>query len=291
MGHDFERVSELISLLPASFDDAELARAIAALSGSGAGSAAMIASAEELSRWSYRLAFPDATELSERLLWPSAPPEYHGMEDARFTRFTDDNGEVTYFATYTAFDRANISQQLLQTSDFQHFASAPLAGPAAVGKGLALFPRLIEGRFAALTRCDWETNGIAFSDDARHWNASTPIHLPLESWEVIQVGNCGPPIEIDEGWLVLTHGVGPLRTYSIGALLLDLDDPTRVLARTHIPVIAPQPGQLDGYVPNVVYSCGALKCDDTLVIPYGVADESIEIATLSIRSLVASMQD
>ena len=196
------------------------------------------------------------------------------MEDARFVRFVDD-GSTSYLATYTAFDGVDVSQQLLRTTDFLSFDSSSMSGPAAVGKGLALFPRRIGGRFAALSRHDRERNSVAFSESLDHWGRSTPVQVPREDWEMLQLGNCGSPIETAEGWLVLTHGVGPMRTYSIGALLLDLDDPTKVVATMAEPILTPGPDERDGYVPNVVYTCGALLHGDVLVIPYAMADSSI----------------
>ena len=169
------------------------------------------------------------------------------------------------------------------------FASSPVVGAAASGKGLAIFPRKVNGRFMALTRADRETNGIATSDDLRHWPTHQTLQVPQQSWEVVQLGNCGPPIETEEGWLVLTHGVGPMRTYTIGALLLDLDEPTHVLRRSREPLIVPGPGRQHGYVPNVVYSCGAVAHRDTIVVPYGVGDQRIAFATASLSGLIDSM--
>ena len=176
-------------------------------------------------------------------------------------------------------------------TDFETFHSSPIVGAAAANKGLALFPRQIDGRYVALSRCDEETNAIAFSDRIGRWDVAVPLQLPLESWEVIQLGNCGSPIETSQGWLVLTHGVGPMRTYSIGALLLDLDDPTQVVGRLPYPLLAPIPEERDGYVPNVVYSCGALVHAGTLVIPYGFADEAIGIATVPLADVLAALSD
>jgi predicted GH43/DUF377 family glycosyl hydrolase len=229
---------------------------------------------------SYRAGFPEDVELSRRILWPAVAAESHGMEDARFVRFVEEDGSVVYYATYTAYDGTAIHQQLLSTHDFAEFDISSLAGAAATNQGLALFPRRINGLFAALSRCDRETNSIAFSDDPRIWNETTTIQSPAQPWEAIQLGNCGPPIETPDGWLVLTHGVGPMRTYSIGAILLDLDDPTVVIGRLSEPLITPADDERDGYVPNVVYSCGGLLSGGTLVIPYGVSDTSTAIATL-----------
>jgi predicted GH43/DUF377 family glycosyl hydrolase len=238
----------------------------------------------------YSARFPEDTLLSERLLTPSTAAESHGMEDARFVRFVDADGEVTYYATYTAFDGIAISQQLLRTVDFERFDASPMIGPAAANKGLALFPRCIGGRYAALSRHDRETNAVAFSGSLLHWDEAVTIQIPERPWELIQLGNCGSPIETEQGWLVLTHGVGPMRTYSIGALLLDLDDPTTVIGSLDEPLLTPSEGQ-DGYVPNVVYSCGALLHADTLVLPYGVADTSIEIATFHWPDVLGAMNE
>jgi predicted GH43/DUF377 family glycosyl hydrolase len=230
---------------------------------------------------SYRIDFAQDVELSRRVLWPAITAESHGMEDARFVRFVDSGSDIAYYATYTAYDGNAIRQQLVTTEDFVTFDVSSLAGRVATNKGLALFPRRIDGRFAALSRFDRETNAIAFSDDPHLWEHATTLQIPRQSWEVIQLGNCGSPIETPDGWLVLTHGVGPMRTYRIGALLLDLEDPTRIIGQLRDPLLAPEPEEQDGYVPNVVYSCGALLHRDTLVIPYGIADTSTGIATVS----------
>jgi len=239
---------------------------------------------------SYHAHFPEDTHLSERVLWPATAAESHGMEDARFVRFVDADGSVSYLATYTAFDGIDVSQQLLRTTDFLSFDTSPMSGPAAVGKGLALFPRQISGRFAALSRHDRERNSVAFSDHLDHWGRSTPVQVPREAWEMLQLGNCGSPIETAEGWLVLTHGVGPMRTYSIGALLLDLEDPTHVRATMAEPLLTPTADEQDGYVPNVVYSCGALLHGDALVIPYAMADGAISVASVSCSELLSAMR-
>jgi predicted GH43/DUF377 family glycosyl hydrolase len=236
----------------------------------------------------YAVEFPDEMSLSERVLWPSMEAEQAGMEDARFVRFVDDDS-VTYYATYTAYSGSRISQQLLATTDFASFRSGPLVGKAAANKGMALFPRRINGRFAAMSRSDRETNTVALSDDPSVWPTASPCQQPKEAWETLQLGNCGPPMETDAGWLVLTHGVGPMRTYSIGAILLDLDDPTRVIGRLRRPLLRPVPDEQNGYVPNVVYSCGALIHADTLVIPYGIADGAIGIATAPLPELLTAI--
>ena len=237
----------------------------------------------------YAIEFSDRTTLSERVLWPSMGAEQAGMEDARFVRFIDDDGSITFYATYTAYSGSHISQQLLETTDFQSFRSAPIVGHAAANKGLALFPRRIGGRFAAMSRSDRESNTVAYSDHLSVWTRAFACQTPTRAWEVLQLGNCGSPIETDAGWLVLTHGVGPMRTYSIGAILLDLDDPTRIVGQLPQPLLSPAADEQDGYVPNVVYSCGALVHADTLVLPYGISDAAIGIATVPLSELLAAL--
>jgi predicted GH43/DUF377 family glycosyl hydrolase len=268
--------------------DARLDHLRANLSTRGHGERA-VALIRTIATRSYAVEFPSEVPVSERVLWPSMEAEQAGMEDARFVRFVDDDGSVTYYATYTAYSGSHISQQLLTTKDFQSFTSGPLVGKAAANKGLALFPRRIHGRYAAMSRSDRETNTVAFADHLAVWPSASPCQQPAEPWEALQLGNCGPPIETDAGWLVLTHGVGPMRTYSIGAILLDLDDPTQVLGRLRRPLLSPAHDEQNGYVPNVVYSCGALVHADTLVIPYGIADGAIGFATAPLPQLLATM--
>jgi predicted GH43/DUF377 family glycosyl hydrolase len=239
----------------------------------------------------YTVRFPMESALDERVLTPSCAAESNGLEDARFVRFVDDDGTATYYATYTAYDGSAIAQQLLATNDFLAFTSSPLLGAAADNKGLALFPRRIGGHFVALSRHDGETNAVAVTDDLGHWPSAVPLRVVDTSWSSVQVGNCGSPIELDQGWLVLTHGVGPMRTYSIGALLLDLDDPTIVIGQTLQPLIVPHTDERDGYVPNVVYSCGALRHDDTILVPFGIADSRIGFATFTVADVLATMSD
>lgn len=238
----------------------------------------------------YGVEFSGDTALSERVLWPATGAEAAGMEDARFVRFVDDGGAVTFYATYTAYSGSQISQQLLATTDFRSFTSVPMVGQAAANKGLALFPRRIRGRFAAMSRSDRESNTIAYSDHPAVWTSSMPCQQPRQPWEALQLGNCGSPIETEDGWLVLTHGVGPMRIYRIGAILLDLDDPTRILGRLTEPLLSAADDEVDGYVPNVVYSCGALVHADTLVLPFGVGDAAIRIATVSLPELLGALR-
>lgn len=291
LGDDHENAAFVIDAVPEQFDDAVLHERVDALSADTTtrrNTATTAVNLLQIASCSYHVEFPPTSELSERVLWPHSAAEQHGMEDARFVEITDGSGP-RYCATYTAFDGAHIAQHLLTTDDFLSFDVSPMAGAAARGKGLALFPRQIGGRFAALSRADRETNSIAFSDDLRCWDSSVAIQSPVQPWEILQLGNCGSPIETEWGWLVLTHGVGPLRTYSIGAMLLGLDDPQHVVAVGEHPFLCPGKERRNGYVPNVVYSCGAVALGDRLVLPYGVGDQTIAIASLSIAELVTSM--
>jgi predicted GH43/DUF377 family glycosyl hydrolase len=238
----------------------------------------------------YDLEFPADTRLSERVLWPTGPTERQGMEDARFVRFTDDEGAASYYATYTAFDGSTVAPQLLHTTDFRVFHTTQLSGPAAANKGMALFPRKVGGRYQALSRWDRENTSITSSPDGQTWGSPRTIQTPARSWELTQIGNCGSPIETEDGWLVLTHGVGPMRTYSIGAILLDLEHPEQVIAGLEDPLISPHGEERDGYVPNVVYSCGAMRHRDTLFIPYGTSDTAIAFATVAIPDLLGRMR-
>jgi predicted GH43/DUF377 family glycosyl hydrolase len=292
IGNAAEAVNYVLDTLGDRFTQADLDARIdnlrANLSTRGHGERA-VALIRTIAARSYAVEFSSGVGLSERVLWPSVEAEQAGMEDARFVRFVEEDGSVTYYATYTAYSGSHISQQLLTTTDFQSFTSGPLVGKAAANKGLALFPRRINGRYAAMSRSDRETNTVAFGDHLAIWTSASPCQRPVEAWEVLQLGNCGPPIETEAGWLVLTHGVGPMRTYNIGAILLDLDDPTRVLGRLRRPLLSPARGGQNGYVPNVVYSCGALVHADTLVIPYGINDGAIGFATAPLPRLLETI--
>ena len=235
----------------------------------------------------YRTSFPASIDISERVLFPSGPTESHGMEDARFVRFTGDDGAITYYATYTAFDGHQILPQLIETADFTHFRVATLSGRAAHNKGMAIFPRLINGKYMALGRHDNVNNFIMTSSDVRVWREATVIQEPERPWELTQLGNCGSPLETEAGWLVITHGVGPFRRYTLGAVLLDLDDPSRVIGHLKEPLLSPDDDERDGYVPNVVYSCGSMIHAGHLVLPYGYADVGARIATIPSTSCSA----
>jgi predicted GH43/DUF377 family glycosyl hydrolase len=274
------------------FTMAELEAAIAALDDDGIERSISGETAHVL-HWlgssNYRTSFPASTDISERVLFPSGPTESHGMEDARFVRFVDDDGAVTYFATYTAFDGHQILPQMLETADFTEFRVATLSGHAAHNKGMAIFPRRIDGNYVALGRHDNVNNFIMTSTDIRVWRDATVIQEPERPWELMQLGNCGSPLETDAGWLVITHGVGPFRRYTLGALLLDLDDPSRVIGHLKEPLLSPDDDERDGYVPNVVYSCGGMIHADHLVLPYGYADVGAGVATIRLDVLLSRL--
>ena len=282
----------VLGRLGASFTEAELENRLILLERQAATrkqARRIITLMRKIAERSYTAEFEVDSPMGERVLIPVSGAESHGIEDARFVRFTEEDGATVYYATYTAYNGTDIGQQLLETTDFTHFTSSPVVGLAAANKGLAIFPRRIAGRFVALSRSDRETNTIAYSQDVRQWEGSLPCQVPVQSWELLQLGNCGSPLETEAGWLVLTHGVGPMRTYNVGAILLDLDDPTRIIGRLRDPLLSPAPNEQDGYVPNVVYSCGAMIHAGTLVLPYGIGDSAIGVATVPLDELLNSL--
>jgi len=237
----------------------------------------------------YKVAFPPESDLSQRVLFPNGPSESRGMEDARLTRFVATDGSIIYYAPYTAYDGFNILPQLIQTADFETFRIATLNGPGAANKGIAIFPRPIAGRYAALARTDGENNFLMLSDHIRFWHDAERIQVPTRPWELMQIGNAGPPLETGAGWLVLTHGVGPMRRYTLGAVLLDIDDPSRVIGHLRDPLLVPNEPERDGYVPNVVYSCGSIIHNNHLVIAYGASDTSTGFATVPVDALLSAL--
>jgi predicted GH43/DUF377 family glycosyl hydrolase len=243
-----------------------------------------------LARSNYEVQFPADSTLSERVLFPVTPSQSNGIEDARFVLFHAEDGSQVYYATYTAYDGKMILPQFLMTLDFLRFKFITLNGPAVENKGMALFPRKINGLYAMLGRQDAENVYVMFSDHLHFWDSMQLILEPSFPWEFIQLGNCGSPIETEAGWLVISHGVGPMRKYCIGAFLLDLDDPTRVIGRLPQPLIKPNAKERDGYVPNVVYSCGSLVHNGQLVIPYGISDYATTFATLPLIQVLAAME-
>lgn len=236
-----------------------------------------------------RLFCEESHDLSEIVIFPILPSQRHGIEDVRLVGFTNDDGSTTYHGTFTAFSGEAIRQELLSTTDFATFEMRVLHGAATANKGMALFPRKIGGRYAMLGRQDHENIWLLMSDDPYQWEGGQTIITPRWPWEFVQLGNSGSPIEIEEGWLVLTHGVGAVRNYCIGACLLDRDDPTKLLARTTQPLLRPSPEERFGYVPNIAYSCGALVHNRTLLMPYAVADSVTTFATVPIDTLLAAM--
>jgi predicted GH43/DUF377 family glycosyl hydrolase len=224
------------------------------------------------------------------VLFPVSENESRGIEDARFVQFITDNNEIVYYATYTAYDGVAILPQLTKTKDFIKFNISTLHGKAVTNKGLALFPRKIGGRYAMLSRQDGENNYIMFSDNIYFWQKSKMIQEPELPWEFMQLGNCGSPLETDRGWIVLTHGVGPVRQYCLGAVLLDLENPTKIIARLDEPLLTPNQKEREGYVPNVVYSCGAIIHNKELVIPYAMSDINSGIATVAVNDLLNCMR-
>ena len=237
----------------------------------------------------YESTFHAESTASERVIFPAGPTESQGMEDARFVRFTYEDGSVTYFATYTAYDGFHILPQLIETRDFISFRVSTLNGRSAINKGIGLFPRKVGGSFMALARLDNENNYLIRSDNVRFWHDREILQEPKEAWEAVQLGNCGSPIETEAGWLVITHGVGPFRRYCLGALLLDLNDPARVIGRLREPLLEPAADERDGYVPNVVYSCGSMLHAGLLVLPYGFSDVGARIATLRLDDVLSAL--
>jgi predicted GH43/DUF377 family glycosyl hydrolase len=236
---------------------------------------------------SVELMFRSEQQLSERVIFPITLSQSNGIEDARFVRF--EGPSTTYYATYTAYSGKAIRSELIETQDFMSFRMTPLAGAASRNKGMALFPRKLNGRYAMIGRQDNENLYLLQSDDLYTWEGGQAILKPEFPWEFVQIGNCGSPIELDEGWLLLTHGVGPVRRYSIGAVLLDKADPSRVLARSREPLVRPEPSEREGYVPNVVYTCGAMRHRDLIILPYAVSDTFSNFATIRVPALMETL--
>jgi predicted GH43/DUF377 family glycosyl hydrolase len=232
--------------------------------------------------------FKPEEHISERVIFPVTDAQSNGIEDARFVEFAD-GGRTTFYATYTAYSGRAIRSELIETIDFQSFRMSPLRGAAARNKGMALFPRRIGGKYAMIARQDNENLYLLYSDDLHVWDGGVAVLKPKFPWEFVQIGNCGSPIELDEGWLLLTHGVGPVRKYSIGAVLLDKSDPSKVLARSREPLVRPEPSEREGYVPNVVYTCGAMRHNDQIILPYAVSDTFSNFATIKIAALMQIM--
>ncbi|MBU3664454.1 MAG: glycosidase [Chthoniobacterales bacterium] len=291
MGIDRRMAQQATSELPDSFCMSELVMRITRLRREGlepevlrAGEQALL-----LAEANYTVRFKDGLDMSEKVIFPFSPLESNGIEDARFVRFTEDDGSCMYYATYTAYNGSVVFPQILQTRDFSEFRTSTLNGPAVRDKGLALFPRKINGLYAMLGRQDGENIHLMYSDHPHFWYESRVIVRPSQPWEFTQLGNCGSPIETEAGWLVLTHGVGPMRKYCIGAVLLDRDDPSVVIGRLHEPLLGPAPDEREGYVPNVVYSCGSLVHDGVLILPYAVSDTATRFASIPLDELIGAL--
>jgi predicted GH43/DUF377 family glycosyl hydrolase len=244
-----------------------------------------------LAKSHYELDFSFDSAISERVIFPTSETERNGIEDARFVKFTDDDGEVTYYATYTAYDGMTILPKLLETKNFYRFKALPLHGEIAKNKGMALFPRKIKGKYAMLCRIDGVNNYIAYSDNINIWREAKLIQKPKFPWDLVQVGNCGSPLETEEGWLVITHGVGPMREYVLGASLYELDNPEKVIGRLKTPLLSPNAEEREGYVPNVVYSCGSIIHNRNLIIPYGMSDNASSYATVNLNELLNELKN
>jgi predicted GH43/DUF377 family glycosyl hydrolase len=243
-----------------------------------------------LAKSNYEFFYSADQPLTERVIFPGSPNESNGIEDARFVRFIDHDGSVIYIATYTAYDGRVTIPQILETPDFLHFKISTLNGREVQGKGMALFPRRINGHYVMISRQDGENLYVMESDDLHFWHTRRPLMKPTYGWEFVQIGNCGSPIETEAGWLVLSHGVGPMRKYSIGAFLLDLHDPAHVIGRLPHPLLSPDETEREGYVPNVVYSCGALVHNGILILPYAMSDSASSFATIPLADVLAAMR-
>lgn len=283
----------VLELLPPSFSDADLDAMVTHRNGQLGAPDGAVRTAARLA-WiaacTYTIEFPAECPIDSRVILPGSPAESHGVEDLRLVGFAPTDGGGTYLGTYTAFDGASVAQHAVRTDDFTTFHVSRLSGSGAKNKGMALFPRPVHGQYVALSRWDRENNALATSSDLQRWDDAGTLRSPHHPWEILQAGNCGSPLETSAGWLVLTHGVGPMRQYGIGVMLLDLDDPRKVIAHLGEPLLTPLADERDGYVPNVVYSCGALLHGDTLVLPYGCSDASIRVALVDVPALLALLR-
>ena len=293
LDHWDDSVAAVLDLLPDGFSLAELQEAIQRVERQtpkahrAAGSP--LRSLLMLARANYQVTFSSAVPVGERVLFPTSPSEINGIEDARFVEFTEDDGTVTYYATYTAYDGKVAVPQILKTVDFLTFEMSTLNGPEVQNKGMALFPRKLNGCYAMLSRQDNENIYLMYSDNLHFWYAKEIVLKPTYPWEFVQLGTCGSPIELPEGWLVITHGVGAMRRYVLGAVLLDKDNPATVIGRLSAPLLEPDSAEREGYVPNVVYSCGAQVHNGELILPYAVSDRACGFAIVSVAEILRAM--
>lgn len=295
LGQFSEAAKAIYEQLTASFTPEQMNQAIEAVRASQAFAAADVDDTVVHIKWlaesNYQVFFPHGQLISERVIFPISQNESNGVEDARFVRFVDDDGTVTYYATYTAYNGRDILPQLIETRDFHLFKIATLNGPMARNKGMALFPRKINGRYAMITRSDGESLYLCYSDNIHFWFDGVKIESPAKPWEMVQIGNCGSPLETKKGWLLLTHGVGPMRKYCIGVSLLDLKDPAKIIGQLDEPLLAPREEEREGYVPNVVYSCGSIILNGELIIPYAISDSESHIASIPVNELLAKLSN
>ncbi len=294
MGFENEWSAEVMQSLGDDFTLSELETAMRRTGPDGGPVPREVQRTTECVRWlaesNYEIHFDPAIALAERIIFPVSSNESNGMEDARFVRFVEDDGRVIYYATYTAYNGRAILPQLLETTDFVNFRARTLNGRAVQNKGMALFPRRIDGRYAMISRQDDENLYLMFSGHPHFWTEPQILRRPSQPWETVKIGNCGSPIETDAGWLVITHGVGPMRKYCIGALLLDLHDPSVVIGELKQPLLQPAENEREGYVPNVVYTCGALLHRNRLVLPYGLSDMAATIVTIELNALLDALR-
>jgi len=288
-----EAAKAIFRHLPDSFSPEAMNLAIRAVRADGTFAAAdmddTVAHIKWLAESNYEVFFPHGQLISERVIFPLSQNESNGVEDARFVRFVDDDGRVTYYATYTAYNGREILPQLIETKDFHHFKISTLNGAMARNKGMALFPRRINGRYAMVTRSDGENLFLSYSANIHFWHEGSQIESPENPWELVQIGNCGSPVETEKGWLLLTHGVGPMRKYCIGVSLLDLNDPAKIIGRLERPLLAPREEEREGYVPNVVYSCGSIILNGELIIPYAISDSQSHVASIPVDELLEKL--
>jgi predicted GH43/DUF377 family glycosyl hydrolase len=293
MGFSNEYSDCIFKLLPDNFTFQELEDSIATLHCNETAFSCSNTTTKENLLWlasaNYDIEFDQSVPIGGRVLFPHSPVEKQGIEDARFVKFVDDDDAATYYGTATAWDGKTILSQLIETKDFTTFRIRSLNGEMVKNKGMALFPRKINGKYAMISRQDNENIFLMFSEKIQFWREAEIIIRPSYPWEYYQMGNCGSPIETDKGWLLITHGVGAMRRYAIGAVLLDKADPWKVLGRTREPLLMPQENEREGYVPNVVYSCGSMVHGDQLVLPYAMADQASRIAMINLDELLAYM--
>ena len=292
MGFENEWSALIMSSLESDFSLSQLEKAVEEVSFGKKPLVQELRRTIECVRWlaesNYEVCFD--TNLAERAIFPISSNESNGMEDARFVRFVKDDGTAIYYGTYTAYNGRSILPQLLETKDFLSFRSITLNGSAVQNKGLALFPRMIDGRYAMVSRQDGENLYLMYSDNLHFWHDAKLLRCPGAPWEGVNIGNCGSPIETEKGWLLITHGVGPMRKYCMGAMLLDLNDPSIVLSALKNPLITPSENEREGYVPNVVYSCGAMLHRDRLILPYGISDTATNIVTVELKELFEALE-